>query len=112
MTKVYEKLGFPGACCSIDGVHVPIDRAPASQHHLFTGKEKFPSVAWNVAVLHTREVIHVSPWVGGATNDVTQGEYDPFIHQLKMQQYEPDKTFSLYQGNGGEMTVCKGLYTP
>ena len=27
-----------------------------------------------------------------------------------MQQYEPDKTFSLYQGNGGEMTVCKGLY--
>ena len=37
--KVYEMLGFPGAYCSADGVHVPWDRAPAKNHHLYVGKE-------------------------------------------------------------------------
>ena len=41
--KVYETLGFPGAYCSADGVHVPWDRAPSKNQHLYVGKGYAPS---------------------------------------------------------------------
>jgi hypothetical protein len=69
--KVYETLGFPGAYCSADGVHVPWDRAPAANHQDYVGKEGYPTVAWTVSVLHSREIINISPPMSGGRNDKT-----------------------------------------
>ena len=45
----YALLGMPGAVSSGDGVHIPWDRCPASWASSFTGKEKVPTVAYNVS---------------------------------------------------------------
>ena len=37
----YAKMGFPGACCSADGVAIPYPRCPAGETGLHKGKEGF-----------------------------------------------------------------------
>jgi len=106
---VYERLGFPGAFCSADGVHVPWDRAPSNQHNLFVGKEGFPTVAWVVSVLHTREIIHISEGMPGHTNDKTHARHDALFAQLREGTLHPDQVYYLYN-SAGERVAWKGLY--
>lgn len=106
---VYARLGTPGACASADGVHVPWNNCHATQNHLFKGKEGHPTIAWNVSVLHSREVVHVARWMGGAQNDKTMAQHDEFFAQLRAGTFHPEKTYTLYERDGTQ-TVHKGLY--
>jgi hypothetical protein len=106
---VYARLGAPGACASADGVHVPWNNCHATQNHLFKGKEGHPTIAWNVSVLHSREVVHVARWMGGAQNDKTMAQHDEFFAQLRAGTFHPEKTYTLYERDGTQ-TVHKGLY--
>ena len=47
---MYSKLGMAGAISSGDGVHIPWDRCPASLASAYTGKEKVPTIGYNVAL--------------------------------------------------------------
>ena len=107
--QVYEQLGFPGAFCSADGVHVPWDRAPSSQNHIYVGKEGFPTLAFVVAFLHSREVIHVDEAVGGAMNDKTQAHHSVIFDQLRSGTICPDLVYYLYDENG-QKVAWKGVY--
>ena len=84
--RVYETLGFPGAYCSADGVHVEWDRAPAATRADYVGKEGYPTVAFVVGVLHSREVIHVSTPMPGKRNDKTQAQHAELFHMLRYRQ--------------------------
>ena len=106
---VYARLGAPGACASADGVHVPWNNCHATQNHLYKGKEGHPTIAWNVSVLHSREVVHIAPWKGGATNDKSMAQHDEFFAQLRAGTFHPEKTYTLYERDGTQ-TVHKGLY--
>ena len=106
---VYQQLGLPGCVCSVDGVHVAWDACPASDRNLHVGKEGYPTKAFNVCVLHTREIIHVAGPVAGATNDLTQAAYDDFLQQLKMGTFGAGVTYKLYLADGSERVVS-GLY--
>ena len=46
--KVYEKMGFPGAVGSVDATHIRWHQCPVEFVHAATGKEKYPSVAFQV----------------------------------------------------------------
>lgn len=46
--KVYTKMGFPGAIGSVDATHIRWHMCPVDKVHLATGKEKYPSVAFQV----------------------------------------------------------------
>ena len=107
--QVYEQLGFPGAFCSADGVHVPWDRAPSTQNHIYVGKEGFPTVAFVVAFLHSREIIHVDEAVGGAMNDKTQAHHSVIFDQLRSGAICPDLVYYLYDENW-EKVAWKGVY--
>jgi hypothetical protein len=48
----YARHGFPGCLSSGDGVHIPWDRCPASMTSGYYGKEKCPTIAYNVRVPH------------------------------------------------------------
>ena len=54
--KVFERLGYPGAYCNTDGVHVAWDQCPHQHFSIYTGKEGYPSVAFNVSVLQSTEM--------------------------------------------------------
>ena len=44
--EVYGQFGFPGACGSMDVTHVPLGKCPEGLKVLATGKEKFPTLAF------------------------------------------------------------------
>ena len=45
---VYAKMGFPGAVGSVDATHVRWHMCPVDFRHLATGKEKYPSIVFQV----------------------------------------------------------------
>ena len=73
---VYTRLGFPGAYCTTDGVHLSWSSCPAKDRALFNGKEKYPTLAFNVSVLQSTEIIHVPNWMPGGKNDKTQAVHE------------------------------------
>ena len=85
--RVFESLGFPGAYCSSDGVHCAWDACPALWHARFKGKEHYPTLAWNVSVLHSRLIIHVADWNAGAVNDMTQARHDNLFQALHSNRF-------------------------
>ena len=46
--RVYQKMGFPGAVGSVDATHIRWHQCPVEFVHAATGKEKYPSVAFQV----------------------------------------------------------------
>ena len=49
--NVYYKMGFPGAVGSVDATHIRWHMCPVEFVHAATGKEKHPSVAFQVLSL-------------------------------------------------------------
>ena len=106
---VYAKLGFPGACMSVDATHCPWDRVPSAQHAAHKGKESFPSLVWNCHVTHDGQFRHVELAQAGARNDKTLAHYDWLMQSIKNGSLYSDKVFSLYDENGN-VTRVSGLY--
>ena len=107
--KVYEILGFPGAYCSADGVHVPWDRAPSAQHNDYVGKEGYPTVAFVVCVLHSREVIHVDQPLPGGRNDKTHAQHAEIFQKLRQNKLHPERVYYLYNANG-KLVEWRGIW--
>lgn len=93
--QVFAKCGYCGAFFSMDVVHIAWWRCPAQWHSFFTGKEGFPTVAFNLACLHTKEIIAVRMSDPGARNDKTIVRYDLFIDDLRSGVLYPDVEFTL-----------------
>jgi hypothetical protein len=49
--NVYRKMGFPGAVGSVDATHIRWHMCPVEFVHAATGKEKYPSVAFQVCII-------------------------------------------------------------
>lgn len=62
-------LKFPGCLGSIDVVHCNWDSCPSGDYNLYKGKEKYPSIAWEVVVKHNRRIMSVSQPYAGTFND-------------------------------------------
>ena len=111
--SVYEKLGFPGAYCETDGVHVEWNNCPAKWRIECTGKEGYPTIAFNVSILHNKEIIHGTSWTGGATNDQTQARYDELFQKLRWDQEKlaPNELLKYkLLDEKGELVEWIGLY--
>jgi hypothetical protein len=112
---VYAKLGFPGAYCETDGVHLEWDACPAAWRARCVGKEKYPTIAFNVSILHSREIIHVPRWCAGGTNDLTQAQHDELFGKLHTTSQgdlgvTDDELRFLLLDTNGEEKEWKGLY--
>ena len=78
----YEKKGFPGACGSTDGVQIAWEGCPFAFRHSFTGKEKYPSLGFNVTVAHDMRIMYVCSMFAGRFNDKTKVLYDGYVFLL------------------------------
>ena len=105
----YTTAGFAGCIGSTDGVHVSWDKCHAQQRQLHTGKEKYPTVAWNVTVNHRRWIMAVSKGFYGSYNDNTIVKYDKFITDIHEKKKYQDVTFTLHKRNG-EDSILKGAW--
>ena len=109
-TDAYARIGFPGAICSFDGVHVAWDRCPASQDAVHRGKEGYPSRVFNVAVSNSKKILS---WGAcsfpGARNDKTVARFCPAMQAMYHNKKYAHIFWERYDKDG-DLVQMKGLY--
>ena len=83
----YESLGFPGCVGSTDGVQIAWEGCPNAYRVSFTGKEKYPTLGFNVTVDHELRVLHVCSMFADRFNDKTKILYDDYVKKLRTDYY-------------------------
>lgn len=103
----FASAGLPGCFCCSDGVHIRLWSCSHNLKHSCTGKEKYPTIAFNVSVTYDMLIISVSNGLKGAWNDILQAQYDDFMLDLRRNDVFPDKTFQIQKLDGSIETVHK-----
>jgi hypothetical protein len=69
--RTYEEMGFGGACGSMDATHVRLGKCPHGLRVLATGKEGYPTLAFQCICAPNRQVLYCSEPYLGSYNDIT-----------------------------------------
>ena len=101
VTGMYERSGHPGCIGSVDCVHIVWDRCNAGMRSLCCGKEKVPTLVFEVVCSHTKRILHVSKWFGGTISDKTIAKIDPAMTLVK-QKYKHCTWKTLYVDDNGD----------
>ena len=96
----YAAVGLPGAIGSMDVVHVAWAMCPAGLAHLATGKEGYPSVAYNVICDHEGRALAVLAGAYGATNDKNIVRFDDFVADVRSDAFFTEYEFEVFVGEG------------
>lgn len=113
--EVYRKLGFPGCIGSIDCTHFEWKKCPQYLQNLCTGKEGYPTLAFQTVVDHGRRIRWLSPAFYGSTNDKGICHEDSFINRIRNSEFS-QMEFELYNANDetvryrGAYFICDGGY--
>ena len=105
----YAKLGLPGSVGSVDVTHCYLDKCPSQYSNLCTGKEKKPTLAFEVVVTHRKKIISISKGEYGSYNDKTICRMDPFVRDVMNGTFFGDMESKIYD-NDGSFTTVKGVH--
>ena len=105
----YIALALNGCIGSTDAVHVHWGMCPSEFAVLFTGKEGFPTIVFNVTCTHDGAAIHVGTGTYGSCNDKTLIRFDEFIADLRTLDVFTEVEYQLYTASG-EFEWVKGVY--
>ena len=78
----YHGFHLPGACGSIDVVHVKWAQCPAGDFNNCKGKESFPSVAFQCITDNRRQVLGIAPIQYGSRSDKHIVRLDPVVDKI------------------------------
>jgi len=108
----YSRCGLPGCIGSMDAVHVAWDGCPAAWSAQYTGKEGFPTVAFNVTCHHNKKIFGVSGPHQGTRNDKSIVRYDDVVGQLRAEERFRALSRPLLNGTllKGAYIICDGGY--
>ena len=107
--KMYESLGLHGCIGSMDVTHVVWHRCPKVWKVVCSGKEKTPTLAFQVIVDHKRRVYHISHWFYGSYNDKTITRHDSLPTHIWEGTAYPNICFYL-RTETGEICKFQGCY--
>lgn len=111
----YAQQFLPGCGGSIDVVHLKWSNCPAGDRNRCTGKEKFPTLAFECISDQKRRILGVSSVQYGTRNDLHIVKLDETVSKLKTDWYK-DVVWTLYDGSGlqkedqGVYLICDGGY--
>lgn len=105
----YSRMGFTGAVGSTDVTHVRWGMCPFNLGRSYTGKEGFPTIAYQVTVDHSGRALAVTEGFTGATNDKTIIRYDEAVRMIRESPEYRDRVFKLRMADGSWITR-KGCY--
>ena len=108
-TEAYEAVEFPGAVGSTDVTHVPLGRVSHSHGRVYTGKEGFPTLAYEAAVDHAMHVRAVTKGYPGTVNDKTIVRFDKGALAIREADIYKSMPYKLRRQDGSEF-VQKGAY--
>lgn len=113
----YEGYGLPGAAGSVDCVHVVWDCCPASMQSSCLGKDKVPTLVFEMVGDHSRRIMSVSQYFWGTFNDRSISRLDPvfdlfrddgaFLKNVKWHSFRADGTLREHRG---AYLICDGGY--
>ena len=107
---LYERIGLPGCVGSVDCVHLVWDKCPAGYLSQCKGKERHATLAFQAVVSHTKKILSLSQFFGGATNDKSIARYDSTIRQIRgKSKLLADMEWGAYSRDG-EVRKQKGAY--
>eukprot|EP00956_Cyclotella_meneghiniana_P005219 scaffold6502_cov38-Cyclotella_meneghiniana.AAC.6 len=106
--NVYKESGLPGCSGSIDVVHCKWSNCPAGDAVKATGKEGFPSLAFECVTDNRRRVLGVAPVQFGARNDQHIVRLDPTVKSIRKEWYQ-EVEWSYFDIEGNELW-SKGVY--
>ena len=115
INRAYRRRGFPGCCGSMDGVQLFWDACPYRLRTTFTGKEKRPTVGFNVTVDHDCKFLYVGDLFAGRFNDKTKVRYDRYVAKLRTGEFKDvkfqyiDET-GVLQEETGPWLICDNGY--
>ena len=75
----------------MDGVQLYWDACPYRLRTTFTGKEKRPTVGFNVTVDHDCKFLYVGDLFAGRFNDKTKVRYDRYVAKLRKGEFKDVK---------------------
>ena len=78
----YTEMGLPGCVGSIDCVHIGWDMCPVQHKNMYTGKEGYPSIAYEVICTSRKFIQSVSPGHPGSRNDKHIARTDTAVMEL------------------------------
>ena len=131
--RTFERAGFPGAVGSLDVTHVRWARCPARLANTYTGKEKVPTIAYEVVVDHNvrfassaplylsfptsspfphfqRKIMYVSRGFPGSSSDKEIVKTDDFVQEVKRRDILYDDVTYTLKGADGADHVWRGVY--
>ena len=116
VTDEYAARGLPGCVGSIDCVHIGWDNCPTQYKNMYTGKEGFPSVAYEVICSCRKFIQSVTCGHPGTRNDKHIAKTDASVMQLMdFNGWLNSKAWHC-SGEGGRKTfyghylICDGGY--
>ncbi|CAB1110826.1 unnamed protein product [Ectocarpus sp. CCAP 1310/34] len=101
---IFHQLGYTGACGSTDVTHIDWNMCPFTLGRSFTGKEGFPTIAYEVTVDHAGRALAVTNGFTGATNDKTIIRYDSGVNKIRTESQYTEREYKLRKANGTERT--------
>lgn len=107
--KTFAKVGFPGACGSMDVTHFRWDACPKQHFNLCKGKYSFPTLAVQAVVDHNRRILYVTSVYDGRENDKLITNNDEFTIDVMRGGLLKNVSYMLYDVSGRPM-LCRGGY--
>jgi hypothetical protein len=114
VTEEYAARGLPGCVGSVDCVHIGWDRCPTQYKNMYTGKEGYPSVAYEVICTTRKFIQSVSCGHPGSRNDNHIAKIDRSVMQfMDKNGWLNSKVWHTFGENGrksffGAYLICDG----
>ena len=105
----YAALGIPGACGSMDVVHVALGACPFGIINICTGKEGYPTLGYNMICDHMGRALSLMPGAYGSINDKTIVRHDDAVEMVRTNKLFTDFVFEVFNSEGVR-TLTKGAY--
>ena len=105
----YTAAGVPGTVASVDVVHIRQWNVCANLKQFATGKEKYPTRAYEVMVNHRRLILYVTPGFYGSVVDKTIVKFDEAMTSIRDGLYSEFET-KIYNDMGVQI-VLRGAHT-
>ncbi len=107
----YASMGLPGCVGSLDSVHVGWDKCPSPYKNMYCGKEKYPSVVYEVVCTSRKFIQSVSCGHPGSWNDKNFARTDSaIVILLEPNNWFGEKSREVICDSKGGRKVFHGLY--
>lgn len=117
--EIYAFLGLAGCIGSFDVVHIPWGMCAFGLRLIFTGKEGFPTLAFQVCVDHAGYIWHVCVGQYGSLNDKTIIRFDDYVSAIRDGSLFKDVFYYILKSVGSQVVevsksvlyfICDGGY--